>query len=175
MDLLYRSAFLSRRLVPKLFYKCDQGQADPVVAVARDQSSVYLKLLMHETQPPSHFSVSTITRYIDHSILTCQQSVPLLVPVFLFSFLKIIHSLWRKRLSFINRIVIWYQYLPRPPVVKSNRSHIQWCPQSCNEFINFLILTVVFCCCCKCHMPSENLSIENVHFFSVPANAWVVW
>uniref|UniRef100_A0A8C3YS16 Huntingtin n=1 Tax=Catagonus wagneri TaxID=51154 RepID=A0A8C3YS16_9CETA len=50
------------RLVPKLFYKCDQGQADPVVAVARDQSSVYLKLLMHETQPPSHFSVSTITR-----------------------------------------------------------------------------------------------------------------
>ncbi|XP_016051293.1 PREDICTED: huntingtin isoform X2 [Miniopterus natalensis] len=50
------------RLVPKLFYKCDQGQADPVVAVARDQSSVYLKLLMHETQPASHFSVSTITR-----------------------------------------------------------------------------------------------------------------
>ncbi|XP_013013172.2 huntingtin isoform X3 [Cavia porcellus] len=50
------------RLVPKLFYKCDQGQADPVVAVARDQSSVHLKLLMHETRPPSHFSVSTITR-----------------------------------------------------------------------------------------------------------------
>lgn len=50
------------RLVPKLFYQCDQGQADPVVAVARDQSSVYLKLLMHETQPPSHVSVSTITR-----------------------------------------------------------------------------------------------------------------
>ncbi|KAI6069682.1 Huntingtin isoform X2 [Aix galericulata] len=49
------------RLVPKLFYNCDQGQADPVVAVARDQSSVYLKLLMHETQPPSHFAVSTIT------------------------------------------------------------------------------------------------------------------
>ncbi|XP_068926815.1 huntingtin isoform X1 [Petaurus breviceps papuanus] len=50
------------RLVPRLFYSCDQGQTDPVVAVARDQSSVYLKLLMHETQPPSHFSVSTITR-----------------------------------------------------------------------------------------------------------------
>nr|XP_023405447.1 huntingtin isoform X4 [Loxodonta africana] len=50
------------RLVPKLFYKCDQGQADPVVAVAREQSSVYLKLLMHEVQPLSHFSVSTITR-----------------------------------------------------------------------------------------------------------------
>ncbi|NXA45673.1 HD protein, partial [Nothocercus julius] len=50
------------RLVPKLFYSCDQGQADPVVALARDQSSVYLKLLMHETQPPSHFAVSTITR-----------------------------------------------------------------------------------------------------------------
>lgn len=50
------------RLVPKLFYNCDQGQADPVVAVARDQSGVYLKLLMHETQPPSHFAVSTITR-----------------------------------------------------------------------------------------------------------------
>uniref|UniRef100_A0A8C3I275 Huntingtin n=1 Tax=Chrysemys picta bellii TaxID=8478 RepID=A0A8C3I275_CHRPI len=50
------------RLVPKLFYNCDQGQADPVVAVARDQSSVYLKLLMHETPPPSHFAVSTITR-----------------------------------------------------------------------------------------------------------------
>lgn len=55
--------YFSVRLVPKLFYKCDQGQADPVVAVARDQSSVYLKLLMHEAQPPSHFSVSTITRY----------------------------------------------------------------------------------------------------------------
>ncbi|EPY80841.1 hypothetical protein CB1_000531010 [Camelus ferus] len=50
------------RLVPKLFYKCDQGQADPVVAVAREQSSVDLKLLMHEVQPPSHFSVSTVTR-----------------------------------------------------------------------------------------------------------------
>ncbi|KAB0354510.1 hypothetical protein FD755_023048 [Muntiacus reevesi] len=50
------------RLVPKLFYKCDQGQADPVVAVARDQSSVHLMLLMHETQPPSHSSVSTVTR-----------------------------------------------------------------------------------------------------------------
>uniref|UniRef100_A0A8C4VRD4 Huntingtin n=1 Tax=Gopherus evgoodei TaxID=1825980 RepID=A0A8C4VRD4_9SAUR len=47
---------------PCLFYNCDQGQADPVVAVARDQSSVYLKLLMHETPPPSHFAVSTITR-----------------------------------------------------------------------------------------------------------------
>ncbi|XP_037064081.1 huntingtin isoform X3 [Peromyscus leucopus] len=58
------------RLVPKLFYKCDQGQADPVVAVARDQSSVHLKLLMHETQPPSHFSVSTITRiYRGYSLL----------------------------------------------------------------------------------------------------------
>uniref|UniRef100_A0A8C3PA70 Huntingtin n=1 Tax=Chrysemys picta bellii TaxID=8478 RepID=A0A8C3PA70_CHRPI len=45
------------RLVPKLFYNCDQGQADPVVAVARDQSSVYLKLLMHETPPPSHFAL----------------------------------------------------------------------------------------------------------------------
>ncbi|XP_044273862.1 huntingtin isoform X3 [Varanus komodoensis] len=50
------------RLVPKLFYNCDQGQADSVVAVARDQSSIYLKLLMHETQPPSQFAVSTITR-----------------------------------------------------------------------------------------------------------------
>ncbi|XP_029462586.1 huntingtin [Rhinatrema bivittatum] len=50
------------RFIPKFFYNCDQGQADPVVAVARDQSSVYLKLLMHETQPPSHFAVSTITR-----------------------------------------------------------------------------------------------------------------
>uniref|UniRef100_A0A8C6NG98 Huntingtin n=1 Tax=Melopsittacus undulatus TaxID=13146 RepID=A0A8C6NG98_MELUD len=58
------------RLVPKLFYNCDQGQADPVVAVARDQSSVYLKLLMHETQPPSHFAVSTITRtYRGYSML----------------------------------------------------------------------------------------------------------
>uniref|UniRef100_A0A8C6R2D9 Huntingtin n=1 Tax=Nannospalax galili TaxID=1026970 RepID=A0A8C6R2D9_NANGA len=58
------------RLVPKLFYKCDQGQADPVVAMAKDQSSVYLKLLMHETQPPSHFSVSTITRiYRGYSLL----------------------------------------------------------------------------------------------------------
>uniref|UniRef100_A0A670JRY6 Huntingtin n=1 Tax=Podarcis muralis TaxID=64176 RepID=A0A670JRY6_PODMU len=58
------------RLVPKLFYNCDQGQADPVVAVARDQSSVYLKLLMHETQPASHFAVSTITRtYRGYNIL----------------------------------------------------------------------------------------------------------
>ncbi|CAO2640214.1 Htt [Lemmus lemmus] len=61
-ELLETLAEIDFRLVPKLFYKCDQGQADPVVAVARDQSSVYLKLLMHETQPPSHFSVSTITR-----------------------------------------------------------------------------------------------------------------
>ncbi|XP_039546237.1 huntingtin isoform X5 [Pimephales promelas] len=50
------------RLVPRLFYDCDQAQADPVVAIARDQSSVYLQLLMHETQPPSQFTVSTITR-----------------------------------------------------------------------------------------------------------------
>ncbi|KAG7458857.1 hypothetical protein MATL_G00225080 [Megalops atlanticus] len=50
------------RLIPRLFYDCDQGQADPVVAIARDQSSVHLQLLMHETQPPSHFTVSTITR-----------------------------------------------------------------------------------------------------------------
>ncbi|XP_037546596.1 huntingtin, partial [Nematolebias whitei] len=50
------------RLVPRLFYDCDQGQADPVVAITRDQSSVYLQLLMHETQPPSQFTVSTITR-----------------------------------------------------------------------------------------------------------------
>ncbi|XP_053314203.1 huntingtin [Spea bombifrons] len=58
------------RLVPKLFYSCDQGQADPVVAAARDQSGVYLKVLMHETQPPSHFAVSTITRiYRGYSIL----------------------------------------------------------------------------------------------------------
>ncbi|KAM4051263.1 huntingtin isoform 3-T3 [Anomaloglossus baeobatrachus] len=58
------------RLVPKLFYSCDQGQADPVVAAARDQSSVYLKLLMHETQPASHFAVSTITRiYRGYNIL----------------------------------------------------------------------------------------------------------
>uniref|UniRef100_A0A8C1W8L5 Huntingtin n=1 Tax=Cyprinus carpio TaxID=7962 RepID=A0A8C1W8L5_CYPCA len=50
------------RLVTRLFYDCDQAQTDPVVAIARDQSSVYLQLLMHETQPPSQFTVSTITR-----------------------------------------------------------------------------------------------------------------
>uniref|UniRef100_A0A671YNS7 Huntingtin n=1 Tax=Sparus aurata TaxID=8175 RepID=A0A671YNS7_SPAAU len=50
------------RLVSRLFFDCDQGQVDPVVAIARDQSSVYLQLLMHETQPPSQFTVSTITR-----------------------------------------------------------------------------------------------------------------
>uniref|UniRef100_A0A3Q3F7X8 Huntingtin n=1 Tax=Labrus bergylta TaxID=56723 RepID=A0A3Q3F7X8_9LABR len=50
------------RLVPRLFFECDQGQVDPVVAIARDQSSVYLQLLMHETQPPSQLTVSTITR-----------------------------------------------------------------------------------------------------------------
>uniref|UniRef100_H3C3K9 Huntingtin n=1 Tax=Tetraodon nigroviridis TaxID=99883 RepID=H3C3K9_TETNG len=49
------------RLVSRLFFDCDQGQADPVVAIARDQSSVYLQLLMHETQPPSQLTVSTIT------------------------------------------------------------------------------------------------------------------
>ncbi|XP_061440675.1 huntingtin [Rhineura floridana] len=58
------------RLVPRLFYNCDQGQADPIVAVAREQSSVYLKLLMHETQPASHFAVSAITRtYRGYSML----------------------------------------------------------------------------------------------------------
>ncbi|XP_031415878.1 huntingtin isoform X2 [Clupea harengus] len=50
------------RVVSRLFYDCDQAQADPVVAIAREQSSVYLQLLMHETQPPSQFTVSTITR-----------------------------------------------------------------------------------------------------------------
>ncbi|KAM6972635.1 huntingtin [Aplochiton taeniatus] len=50
------------RLVSRLFYDCDPGQADPVVGIARDQSSVYLQLLMHETLPPSQFTVSTITR-----------------------------------------------------------------------------------------------------------------
>ncbi|KAG7461857.1 hypothetical protein MATL_G00195620 [Megalops atlanticus] len=50
------------RLVSRLFYDCDQGQTDPVVSIARDQSSVHLQLLMHETQPPSHFTVSTVTR-----------------------------------------------------------------------------------------------------------------
>ncbi|KAL1023919.1 hypothetical protein UPYG_G00048960 [Umbra pygmaea] len=50
------------RLVSRLFYECDAGQADPIVAIARDQSSVYLQLLMHETLPPSQFTVSTITR-----------------------------------------------------------------------------------------------------------------
>uniref|UniRef100_A0AAX7VAA8 Huntingtin n=1 Tax=Astatotilapia calliptera TaxID=8154 RepID=A0AAX7VAA8_ASTCA len=56
------AASVVRRLVSRLFYDCDQGQVDPVVAIARDQSSVYLQLLMHETQPPSQFTVSTITR-----------------------------------------------------------------------------------------------------------------
>ncbi|XP_042638571.1 huntingtin [Orycteropus afer afer] len=66
------------RLVPKLFYKCDQGQADPVVAVAREQSSVYLKLLMHEMRPPSHFSVSTITRiYRGYNLLPSMTDVTL--------------------------------------------------------------------------------------------------
>lgn len=57
------------RLVSRLFYDCDQGQADPVVAIARDQSSVYLQLLMHETQPPSQLTVSTITRYVMRNVL----------------------------------------------------------------------------------------------------------
>ncbi|XP_064420262.1 huntingtin isoform X1 [Latimeria chalumnae] len=62
------------RLVPRLFYDCDQGQADPVIAVAREQSSVYLQLLMHETQPASHITVSTITRtYRGYNIL---QNIP---------------------------------------------------------------------------------------------------
>ncbi|TSK22542.1 Huntingtin [Bagarius yarrelli] len=56
------AASIVTRLVSRLFYDCDQAQADPVVAIARDQSSVYLQLLMHETQPPSQFTVSTITR-----------------------------------------------------------------------------------------------------------------
>ncbi|XP_028973894.2 huntingtin isoform X2 [Esox lucius] len=50
------------RLVGRLFFECDSSQADSVVAIARDQSSVYLQLLMHETLPPSQFTVSTITR-----------------------------------------------------------------------------------------------------------------
>nr|AGS58213.1 huntingtin [Clarias batrachus] len=56
------AASIVSRLVSRLFYDCDQAQADPVVAIARDQSSVYLQLLMHETQPPSQFTVSTLTR-----------------------------------------------------------------------------------------------------------------
>uniref|UniRef100_A0AAV2LJ79 Huntingtin n=1 Tax=Knipowitschia caucasica TaxID=637954 RepID=A0AAV2LJ79_KNICA len=56
------AASIVSRVVSRLFHDCDQGQADPVVAVARDQSSVYLQLLMHETQPPSQLTVSTITR-----------------------------------------------------------------------------------------------------------------
>ncbi|XP_061737334.1 huntingtin isoform X2 [Nerophis ophidion] len=56
------AASAASRLVSRLFYDCDQGQTDPVVAIARDQSSVYLQLLMHEAQPPSQFTVSTITR-----------------------------------------------------------------------------------------------------------------
>lgn len=56
--------FASCRVISRLFYDCDQAQADPVVAIAREQSSVYLQLLMHETQPPSQFTVSTITRYL---------------------------------------------------------------------------------------------------------------
>ncbi|XP_061130026.1 huntingtin isoform X3 [Syngnathus typhle] len=56
------AASVVSRLVSRLFYDCDQGQTDPVVAIARDQSSVYLQLLMHEAQPPSQFTVSTITR-----------------------------------------------------------------------------------------------------------------
>nr|XP_033806283.1 huntingtin isoform X5 [Geotrypetes seraphini] len=64
------------RLVPKFFYNGDQGQADPVVAVAKDQSNVYLKLLMHETQPPSHFAVSTITRnYRGYNVLQCSTDI----------------------------------------------------------------------------------------------------
>uniref|UniRef100_A0A8C5WYM4 Huntingtin n=1 Tax=Laticauda laticaudata TaxID=8630 RepID=A0A8C5WYM4_LATLA len=50
------------RLVPKLYSSYDAGQADPVVALAKEQSSIYLKLLMHETPPASQFAVSTITR-----------------------------------------------------------------------------------------------------------------
>ncbi|KAM6440076.1 huntingtin isoform 3-T3 [Liasis olivaceus] len=50
------------RLVPKLFYNCDTGQADPVVALAKEQSGLYLKLLMHETPPVSQFAVSAATR-----------------------------------------------------------------------------------------------------------------
>uniref|UniRef100_A0AAQ5Z840 Huntingtin n=1 Tax=Amphiprion ocellaris TaxID=80972 RepID=A0AAQ5Z840_AMPOC len=66
------------RLVPRLFYDCDQGQVDPVVAIARDQSSVYLQLLMHETQPPSQFTVSTITRtYRGYSLSNAVSDVTL--------------------------------------------------------------------------------------------------
>ncbi|XP_051558825.1 huntingtin-like isoform X1 [Myxocyprinus asiaticus] len=61
------------RLVPRLFYDCDQAQTDPVVAIARDQCNVYLQLLMHETLPPSQFTVSTITRtYRGYSL--CQSA-----------------------------------------------------------------------------------------------------
>ncbi|XP_043918860.1 huntingtin isoform X2 [Protopterus annectens] len=56
------AAAVLARLIPRFFYDCDQGQVDPVVAVAREQSSTYLQLLMHETHPPSHVAVSTITR-----------------------------------------------------------------------------------------------------------------
>ncbi|XP_024914358.1 huntingtin isoform X2 [Cynoglossus semilaevis] len=66
------------KLVPRLFYDCDQGQVDPVVAVARDQSSVYLQLLMHEAQPPSQFTISTITRtYRGYNLSTAVSDVTL--------------------------------------------------------------------------------------------------
>uniref|UniRef100_A0A673ILQ8 Huntingtin n=1 Tax=Sinocyclocheilus rhinocerous TaxID=307959 RepID=A0A673ILQ8_9TELE len=48
--------------ISSLTHYLPTAQTDPVVAIARDQSSVYLQLLMHETQPPSQFTVSTITR-----------------------------------------------------------------------------------------------------------------
>ncbi|XP_028270805.1 huntingtin isoform X12 [Parambassis ranga] len=66
------------RLVSRLFYDCDQGQVDPVVAIARDQCSVYLQLLMHETLPPSQFTVSTITRtYRGYSLSNAVSDVTL--------------------------------------------------------------------------------------------------
>ncbi|KAJ3614460.1 hypothetical protein NHX12_018032, partial [Muraenolepis orangiensis] len=72
------AASIISRLVPRLFFDCDQGQADPVVAIARDQSSVYLQLLMHETPPPSHFTVNTITRtYRGYNLSTSVSDVTL--------------------------------------------------------------------------------------------------
>ncbi|MEQ2206867.1 hypothetical protein XENOCAPTIV_003972, partial [Xenoophorus captivus] len=70
-ELLETLSELDFRLVPRLFFDCDQGQVDPVVAIARDQSSVFLQLLMHETQPPSHKQVTSV---FDHRFYSLSQS-----------------------------------------------------------------------------------------------------
>ncbi|XP_078717925.1 huntingtin isoform X2 [Lampetra fluviatilis] len=50
------------RLVPNLFFECDQAQSDPVVAIARAHTASCLELLVHENSaPPRYYAPGAAT------------------------------------------------------------------------------------------------------------------